>query len=48
MRILAESLVDRTAPKAVPPDKQASGNGNKAMMVTRNEATIVFDPEHIK
>lgn len=48
MRTLAESLIDGTAPKAIPHSQQASGNGNKAMMVTRNEATIVFDPEHIK
>lgn len=48
MRTLAESLIDGTATNAIPHDQQASANGNKAMMITREQATIVFDPEHIK
>jgi len=48
MRILAESLIDGTAPQATPHGQQVSIAGKNPMMVTREQATIVFDPEHIK
>jgi len=35
-------------PKATPHTQQASINGKNPMMVTKGEATIVFDSEHIK
>jgi glyoxylase-like metal-dependent hydrolase (beta-lactamase superfamily II) len=48
MRTLAEELVNGTAPKAVPHPQKVSIGCDHPMMVTLGEATIVFDPEHIK
>jgi len=48
MRMLAESLLNGIAPKATPHTQQASSNGKNPMMVTKGEANIVFDPEHLK
>ena len=48
MRTLAESLLNGTAPKATPHTQQASIAGKNPMMVTKGEANIVFDPEHLK
>jgi hypothetical protein len=48
MRTPTESLIDGTAPKAIPENQQVSIAGNKPLMVTRKQFTIVFDPEHIK
>jgi len=48
MRTLAEELVNGTAPKATPHPQKVSIGSDHPMMVTLGEATIVFDPEHIK
>lgn len=48
MRTLAEALVNGTAPKATPHPQKVSIGSDHPMMVTLGEATIVFDPEHIK
>jgi len=48
MRTLAEALVDGTAPEAKPHPQKVSIGSDHPMMVTLGEATIVFDPEHIK
>jgi len=48
MRTLAEALVNGTAPKATPHPQKVSIGSDNPMMVTLGEATIVFDPEHIK
>ncbi len=48
MRTLAEALVNGTAPKAIPHTQKVSIGSENPMMVTLGEATIVFDPEHIK
>jgi len=48
MRTLAEELVNGTAPKATPHPQKVSIGSENPMMVTLGEATIVFDPEHIK
>ena len=48
MRTLAEALVNGTAPKATPHPQKVSIGSENPMMVTLGEATIVFDPEHIK
>jgi len=48
MRTLAEALVNGTAPKATPHTQKVSIGSDNPMMVTLGEATIVFDPEHIK
>ena len=48
MRTLAEALVNGTAPKAVPHPQKVSIGSENPMMVTQGEATIVFDPDHIK
>jgi glyoxylase-like metal-dependent hydrolase (beta-lactamase superfamily II) len=48
MRTLAEELVNGTAPKATPHPQKVSIGCDHPMMVTLGEATIVFDPEHIK
>lgn len=48
MRSLAEALVNGTAPKATPHLQKVSIACDNPMMVTQGEATIVFDPEHIK
>lgn len=48
MRLLAESLINGTAPEAKPyPVVVPIGCANP-MIVTMGEASIVFDPEHIK
>ena len=48
MRTLAEALVNGTAPKATPHPQKVSIGSENPMMVTLGEATIVFDPDHIK
>jgi len=48
MRTLAEALVNGTAPKATPHPQKVSIGSDHPMMVMLGEATIVFDPEHIK
>ena len=48
MRTLAEALVNGTAPEAKPHPQKVSIGSDHPMMVTLGEATIVFDPEHIK
>lgn len=48
MRTLAEALVNGTAPRATPHLQKVSIACDHPMMVTQGEATIVFDPEHIK
>ena len=48
MRQLAEALVNGTAPKATPHPQKVSIGSENPMMVTQGEATIVFDPDHIK
>jgi hypothetical protein len=48
MRTLVELLIDGTVPKAIPENQQVSIAGNKPLMVTHKQFTIVFDPEHIK
>jgi len=48
MRTLAEELVNGTAPKATPHPQKVSIGSDHPMMVTLGEATIVFDPDHIK
>lgn len=48
MRTLAEALVNGTAPQATPHPQKVSIACDHPMMVTQGEATIVFDPEHIK
>src|SRR5659263_651911 len=48
MRTLAEELVNGTAPKATPHPQKVSIGSDNPMMVTLGEATIVFDPDHIK
>ncbi len=48
MRQLAEALVNGTAPEAKPHPQKVSIGSDHPMMVTLGEATIVFDPEHIK
>jgi len=48
MRTLAEAIVNGTAPKAIPHTQKVSIGSDNPMMVTLGEATIVFDPEHIK
>ena len=48
MRTLAEALVNGTAPKATPHPQKVSIGSEDPMMVTLGEATIVFDPDHIK
>ena len=48
MRTLAEALDNGTAPKATPHPQKVSIGCENPMMVTQGEATIVFDPEHIR
>jgi hypothetical protein len=48
MRTLAESLVNGNAPEAKPHPQKVSIGSDHPMMVTLGEATIVYDPEHIK
>jgi hydroxyacylglutathione hydrolase len=48
MLSLAEGLVNGNAPKAIPHTQKVSIGCQNPMMVTQGEATIVFDPEHIK
>jgi len=48
MRQLAEAPVNGTAPEAKPHPQKVSIGSDHPMMVTQGEATIVFDPEHIK
>lgn len=48
MRTLAEALVNGTAPEAKPHPQKVSIGSDHPMMVTLGEATIVYDPEHIK
>jgi glyoxylase-like metal-dependent hydrolase (beta-lactamase superfamily II) len=48
MRQLAESIVDGTAPEAQPHLQKVSIGCENPMMVTQGEATIVYDPEHVK
>jgi glyoxylase-like metal-dependent hydrolase (beta-lactamase superfamily II) len=48
MRQLAEALINGSAPEAVPHPQKVSIGCDHPMMVTQDEATIVYDPEHIK
>ena len=48
MRELAEKLINGTAPEAKPHPQKVSIGCENPMMVTLGEATIVYDPEHIK
>jgi hypothetical protein len=48
MRTLAEQLLNGTAPTPVPHTQKVAIAGKNPMMVTLNEATIVYDPEHLQ
>jgi glyoxylase-like metal-dependent hydrolase (beta-lactamase superfamily II) len=48
MRKLAESLLFGTAPEAKPHPQKVSIGCENPMMVTLGQATIVYDPEHLK
>jgi len=48
MRILAEALVSGTAPEAKPHPQKVSIGSENPMIVTKGDATIVFDPQHLK
>jgi hydroxyacylglutathione hydrolase len=48
MRQLAEAIVNGTAPEAKPHPQKVSIGSKNPMMVTLGEATIVYDPDHIK
>lgn len=48
MRLLAEDLLNGTAPEAKPFEMKASIGAKNPMIVTSGEVSIVYDPERIK